>query len=131
MSVRLGLAWLLLLAVWLYAPDLAVMLGHHPGPATYRANGAYGAALAAALADAYLRPRSRPAVLPGVVCALASLLWAAQYACDWWYDSGASSSAICDDITGRPITVVVGCAIIAIAAAADVLMTRRRHVDSC
>lgn len=123
---------LALLAAWLYAPDVALLLDVDPSATTYRANGLCGAALALIGADAVLRPAARPHVLDGVVLALAGAFWALQFVCDWWWTPGQPSAAICDDITGRPITAVLGCALLAVAAAADIWLSTRRSnaIDS-
>lgn len=109
---------ILLAVVWFYAPDLAQYLGGSPSAVTYQANGLYGAVLAAVAADSVLRPR-RPAAFDAAVLALSSVLWSLQYACDMLWSPGAETAAICDDVTGRPITIICAAALLGAAYALD------------
>lgn len=111
---------LLLAAVWFYAPDLAQFVGGNTSAITYQANGLYGAVGAAVAADALIRPQ-RPAYFDAAVLLLSAVLWALQYACDMMWTPDGSSAAICDDVTGRPITLVCAAALLLVAAVLDKL----------
>ena len=109
---------LVLAAVWFYAPDLAQAVGGNPSAVTYQANGLYGAVLAIVAADALVRPQ-RPAFFDAAVLFLSAGLWALQYACDMMWTPNGTSAAICDDVTGRPVTLVCAAALLLVAAVID------------
>jgi len=111
---------LLVTAAWLYAPDVALIVGYDPSGATYQANGLYGAALALYA----LTTRKPPAMLESATLALSALLWALQFGCDLFWTKSGPSAAICDDVTNRPINLICAAAVIGVAALADRLRGR-------
>ena len=111
---------LVLASVWFWAPDLALMVGSDPSGATYQANGLYGAVLALVAADAVARP-SAPCAFDAAVMALSAVLWAMQSACDLFWVPGQPTAAICDDVTGRPITVLCAIAVLLCALYLDMI----------
>lgn len=112
----------LLAACWFYAPEMAQYVGSDPSAVTYQANGLYGAVLAAIAADAVARPR-KPHYFDAAVCALSAVLWALQFACDMVWTPG-QSVAICDDVTGRPLTLICAAALLGTAQALDMRGSR-------
>ena len=106
---------LILTALWLYAPDMALAVGGDPSAVTYQANGLYGAALALYA----LTTRKPPGALESAVLGLSALLWALQFGCDLFYVKGAPTAAICDDVTNRPVNLICAAAVLAVCALAD------------
>lgn len=106
---------LILTALWLYAPDMALTVGGDPSAVTYQANGLYGAALAL-----YALTARRPTgMLESATLALSALLWALQFGCDLFYTKAGPSAAICDDVTNRPVNLVCAVAVLLVCALAD------------
>jgi hypothetical protein len=111
---------LLVMAAWLYAPDVALIVGYDPSGATYQANGLYGAVLALYA----LTTRKPPGMLESATLALSALLWGLQFACDLFWTKAGPSAAICDDVTNRPINLICAAAVLGVAALADRLRGR-------
>lgn len=115
-----ALLLLVMTALWLYAPDMALAGGGDPSAVTYQANGLYGSALALYA----LTARKPPGALESATLALSAVLWAFQFGCDLFYVKGAPSAAICDDVTNRPINLICAAAVLGVAALADKLRGR-------
>jgi hypothetical protein len=118
--------WLLLLATvaWLYAPDVALIVGYDPSGATYQANGLFGAGLALYALDSICRPQAGSRLVERFTLLLAAMLWALQFACDVAWTKTGPSAAICDDVTNRPINLICAAAVLGVAALADRLRGR-------
>lgn len=103
------------MAAWLYAPDIALIVGYDPSGATYQANGLYGAVLALYA----LTTRKPPGMLESATLTLSALLWALQFGCDLFWTKAGPSAAICDDVTNRPINLICAVAVLLVCALAD------------
>lgn len=111
---------LILTALWLYAPDMALAVSGDPSAVTYQANGLYGAVLALYA----LTTRRPPGMLESATLAMSALLWALQFGCDLFWTKAGPSAAICDDVTNRPVNLICAATVLGVAALADRLRGR-------
>ena len=108
---------LLVMAAWLYAPDVALISGYDPSGATYQANGLY----MAFLSWYAFTTAGKPSIFERAVLVLSIVLSLLQTGCDFMYGGKATlpTAAICDDVTNRPINLICAAAVLAVCALAD------------
>ena len=111
---------LLVMAAWLYAPDVALIVGYDPSGATYQANGLY----MAWLSGYAMTVKRAPSLVEWCVLSLSIALSLLQTGCDLLWTKAGPSAAICDDATNRPINLICAAAVLGVAALADQLRGR-------
>jgi hypothetical protein len=108
--VRKAALLLLLVAVWYYAPDLALMADGSTRAATYQANGIFGAALC------LLAREHDPSRAWRAVCDMAAFFFVMQPVCDaFWITEGAHTASVCDAVFYMPLSDLCGAGIVALA----------------
>lgn len=101
---------LLLLAVWYYAPDMALALDGNTRAVTYRANGIFGATLAILARDHSKDTAWR------IVCDAAAFCFVMQPVCDcFWVTEGVNTASVCNDVFAWPMSDVFGAGLAAFA----------------
>ena len=101
---------LLLVALWYYAPDLAMHWDVSTRMATYRANGIFGAVMC------ILARNYGPSWSWRAVCDTAAFFFVMQPVCDmYWTSEGAHTASVCDAVFSLPLSDICGAGIAAMA----------------